>query len=256
MATQEPQQMSFGDVILYVVVIVLVAAFALSFYWGYGEITQNQLILLGLVVVLLVFKYFSKIEIPGLLKVSKDIEEVKNETKELRNSIHMLAVAQISSNNTININPLAGSINANAEEAKEINEEIPQVTENIPDDEITPIAQEIRTHIGQGKYVAAFAMLRNAIEVELRSFLLSHGEKGDKLYGLSRMSRVAEKYGLPSDLSKAIYVVGNSANDILHSAPYERTIPIEEAKQITDLGIKVLYELKRLKGETQREVQP
>jgi hypothetical protein len=219
-------------------------------------ITQNQLILLGLVVVLLVFKYFSKIEIPGLLKVSKDIEEVKNETKEIRNSIHMLAIAQISSNNTININPLAGSINANAEEAKEINEEIPQIAENNPDDEITPIAQEIRTHIGQGQYVAAFAMLRNAIEVELRNFLLAHGEKSARLYGLGRMSRIAEKYGLPSDLSKGIYVVGNSANNILHSAPYEKTIPLEEAEQITDLGIKVLYGLKRLKEENQHEAQP
>ena len=63
---------------IYAIIVVLAAVLILSFFPAYDiRIETSQLVLVLIIVVLLLFPYFKVIEIPGFLKLSKEIEEIK-----------------------------------------------------------------------------------------------------------------------------------------------------------------------------------
>ncbi len=197
-----------------------------------------------MILVLLLFRHFSKVEIPGLLTLTKKIEEVRDEARELRLSItQALAKAQATSSAVVNINQM---IHDNAEDAREIGAEITGSLEK--SERLQTEADRITRFVSEGEYVAAFAILRNSIETLLRDILQTKTGRETEHRSWVKMIGEIRKLGiLTPSVFDAIVVVRNTANTILHSPRYEKAISISEAATIADLGIKVISELNEIK---------
>lgn len=241
---------STNEILIYIAVCIALVVFAVASFPQFGiEITQNQIFLLVVVLVLLLFRHFGRIEILGFLRLSKVVEEVKKETREIRSSLQSLALSIASSRATAIVN-LGGVLDAAAEEAREIESEIPSIP-SLPDlsDQMRFDVMNITQYIERGHFIAAFATLRNRIETELRDILRFQGEEAPRATTFHLARRVGKLNIVESATIEAILVVNNTANTILHSAAYEQTIPMEKARYISELGIRALYELRRVRNE-------
>jgi hypothetical protein len=230
---------------IYIAISISLIVFVLGSFRDFGiEVTQDQILLLSLVLVLLLFRHFSVIEVPGFLKLSKKVEEIRKETAAIRDALFSMAISQSNSSAVVNFNQL---ISDTAREASEIGGEIPEIS-TPPDDQLRLNLQRIRRHVDNGEFIAAFATLRNSIETTLREILSVHGE--DRRYdSLGQLTRSAGKLGvLDPTIIEAISVVNYTANTVLHSAPYEKNISMDKIRQITELGIKTLSELQRVRN--------
>ena len=176
---------------------------------------------------------------------------MKKETKVIRDTIQLLAVSQSSASASIVNQIVNQGIKDSAVEAKEIGQEIPdRVPSQIWHDDSDFEMIQIQNDIIIGRYVSAFASIRNLLEALLRDILTQKGQNIGHISGM-QLERLALKSEIiNSDIIDAIKVVRNAANTIIHSAPWENNLPSSEVETIADLGMKTIYELRRIKNSS------
>ena len=232
---------TINDVLIYLTVIICLILFTLaSFPQLNFLINESQMIILVVIVILLLFRHFSKIEIPGLLALTKRVEEVRDEARELRLSLNqVLAKAQATSSAVVNINQM---VHDYAQDAKEIGTEIAEPLRR--SERLQTEADRIKRFVSDGEYVAAFAVLRKSIQVLLQEILrIKTGSETEYRSWLETVRTIRELGILKPSILDAIAIVRNTANTILHSGEYEKAISADEATAISDLGLRVISEL-------------
>lgn len=240
-----------NEIFIYIVVSVSLIIFILASFPQIGiVINQNQIFLLVIVLVFLIFKYFNVIEIPGFLKLSKEIEEVKNETKAIRDTIQTLAISQSSANSSI-INQIVNQVRDDAIEVKEAGQKLPDIAPaHISQDETEYELAQIEDDIAIGRYVSAFASIRNLIESLLREILRKKGEDIGRMSWIQLEKLASRSEILSPDIINSMRAVRSAANTIIHSAPWENALPSSEVETISDIGIKTIHELMRIRNES------
>lgn len=229
-----------NDFLIYAVAIAGILVFCLSSVPATGfAISTNGTILFVLVIVLLLFRYFSKIQIPGLLTLSKKIEEVRDEAKELRISLtQAMAKAQATSSSVINVGHF---VKDNAIDAQEITNEIPQTKKSV---EAQNESDKILKFVSQNDYAAAFLTIRNRIEVQLAQLVeIQTGEKSKFRNSYELLKELRGSSILSPPLIDAINLVRNTANTFVHMSPDQNRGSTAELSIIIDLAIRVISEL-------------
>ncbi len=111
---------TINDFLVYLAICIALAVFVLAALPILGiQITQNQILLLAVVLVLLIFRHFTKIEIPGFLKLSKEVEQVKKDNEAIRATLKSISSAQSNASASVQFNQI---IAEQAKEAKELRE--------------------------------------------------------------------------------------------------------------------------------------
>jgi hypothetical protein len=241
---------------IYGMVAVLATVLIFSFFPAYNvRIETSQLVLVLIIVVLLLFPYFKIIEIPGFLKLSKEIEEIKSETKEIRQAQMTLMQAftfsqSATASSEIHIHPVINQAVRDArEEAETFLSEPPSVNTADLSVSLNIIKSEtdrIKQHVNRREYIAAFALLRSHIESLLKDVL---GVGQTETRGFHQLLRdVKKRELLRPPLLESILSVRRFANTVLHMPPSaERELSPTEVDKIVDLGIRVIGELESIK---------
>lgn len=241
------------------IIVVLAVVLILSFFPAYNiRIETSQLVLVLIIVVLLLFPYFKVIEIPGFLKLSKEIEEIKSETKEIRQAqmtlMQAFTVSQsATASSAILINPVINQAVKDAgEEAETLLSELPSLSaEALSEYTLEIIMNEtdrIKHFVERREYIAAFALMRSHIESLLKDVL---GVGRTETRGFHQLLRDVKKRELLSPpLLESILSVRRFANIVLHMPPSaERDLSPTEVDKIVDLGIRAIGELESIKRE-------
>ncbi len=228
--------------LVYITAGIALAVFILAAFPSFGaEITQNMIFLLIAVLVLLVFRHFAKIEIPGFIKVSKEVEEVKKDTAEIKSSLQSIAVA--TANSSIK------QYFCFKEKLAEIGRDAEDVEKSLPKSTAqakSPLANDedkILNLIEQRNIVAAFAVLQDRLENKLRTILLRKGSYHPEASMSALISEAQNEKLIAKELVTALIVIKHGGSYLISSHPFEEVIPIDEAKKIANLGIKTLKEL-------------
>ena len=228
-----------NDVFVYAAVIIALIVFVLAASTSFGiQITGNEIILLTIVLVLLIFRHFTSIEIPGFIKLSKKVEEIKKENEEIKTTLKAIASAKAFATSSVNINWAE-----QAKEAKEVGSKLPAVK---PEQQVEVSRLDfalLENRLEDGQLIPVFAVIRNTLENMLTD-ILGKKSKLDDHMTLGQLSALALDHDIISrPLYDAITIIRNSADLIIRSNPNEYEISIEEAKSIFDLSRVTITEL-------------
>jgi hypothetical protein len=231
-----------NDFFIFFVAIIGLIVFWLSSMPTTGfTISTNGMLLFVLVIVLLLFRHFSKIQIPGLLTLTKKIEEVRDEAKELRLSLtQVLAKAQSSSSSVVNFG-LGHYVKDNASDAQEIIPEIPQAQLS---ERTSSESERILKYISQKDYAAAFFTVRNKIENQLARLVeIQTGEKPKYRSSIELLRQLRNSSMLDPPMLDAINFIRANSNAFIHMSSEQSKVSAEELDKIVDLAIRVISKL-------------
>lgn len=248
---EKQRSTAINEIFIYIAISISLVVFVLASFPQFGVgIAEHQILLLAVILILLLFRHFREIEITGFPKLSKEVEEVRKETRELRSALQSFAASHSTLSASVNIGEIVRSIDEATQEAAEIESEIPSIpNETAVYDPLRLDAMNIRRLIEEGQFIAAFATLKRRITTALREILWLRGEELASPSMFRLITRAQKLKILNNSVIEALMVMNKAANSILHSAPYEKTIPLEKARYISDLGTKTLYELHRVKKQ-------
>ncbi|MGA2522516.1 MAG: hypothetical protein ABSF65_00015 [Candidatus Bathyarchaeia archaeon] len=193
----------------------------------------------------MLFRHFSKVEIPGLLNLSKSIGEAKDEMKEFKVTIaKLLANAQANSSSVVNITNV---LKEPAEDAKEIE---PKLRTRKEQGKESTQSDKVLRFIEEKEYDAAYAILRKMIQTILLEILRIKDPEIDLRQSSwpYLIKEVRKMVILPPELIDALYLVRSTANTILNSSQCDANISHSEAATIANLGLKALSELEVTKN--------
>lgn len=236
-----------NEALIYAAVVVSLVVFVIASIPGSGmEVSQNMIWLLIVILVFLAFQYFNVIEIPGFLKLSRELKEVKEETREIRNSLQVLASSRSSAQAVVNVN---GIISEPAQEARELRNETPSISGPVPDEQMALYEEDVGFYIQRGQFVAAFANLRRLMESELRQILVLRNVDVGRA-SLGKMVRLASSQNLLEPaLVEALSLVKNVANTVVHSAPVEKELSMGQLRDVAEIGMRGVYMLQQKREE-------
>lgn len=262
MSSGQEMQKKINTFFIYGIIVILVIVFVLSFFPAYNiKIETSQLVIVLIVVVLLLFRYFNIIEIPGFLKLSKQIEEIKSETKEIRQAQMTLMQAftisqSATASSEVHIHPVIDQAVIDAEEeAETLLSEPPSISVDLTSFERNRIRSEetrIRQLVQNREYIPAFALLRNYIDSLLKDIL---GIGPDEIRNFHQLLRdVRKRELLTPQLLESMLSVRRFANMVIHMSPSaERELPIAKVDKIIDLGIRTIRELESIRRSHARD---
>lgn len=252
----EKKPQKINTFFIYGIVAILIIILIFSFFPAYNiRIETSQLVLVLVIVVLLLYRYFSVIEVPGFLKLSKEIKEIRNETNEIRQAQMTLMQAFTISQSTtasseVHIHPVINQAVKDAEEeAETLLSELSPISVDLSSferDRILNEANRIRQHIQNREYIPAFALLRSNIDSLLKDVL---GIGQDETRNFHQLLRdVKKRELLTPQLLEGILSVRRFANMVIHMSPStERELLPAKVETIADLGIRVIDELETIK---------
>jgi hypothetical protein len=254
--SSEKQTHDISSFLVYAVILLLSVLLTLSFFPQFSlKIETPQLILASIIVALLLFRYFNVIEIPGFLKLNKQIQEVKEEAKEIRqiqmNLAQTFALSQNMSNK-VYVNPVInGIIKDEGEEAENLLSQ-PSPTSaadmNISFEIVKNETDRILEHANRHEYSAAFLDIRRCIESLFKDIL---GTRGSEPLGILQQLREAQKREIigPS-LYESMNTVRRVANIFIHMPiSTEADVNFDEVSKTIQLGIRVIAELQSIKRQ-------
>lgn len=252
--TQDETNKKTNVLFIYGLICFLAIILIVSFIPSFGVVIgTSQLVIIAIIVVLLLFRYFDIIEIPGFLKLSKEIKELKNETKEIKqNQMNMMQTIAVRQNARATSIQIIGAATREAkQEAEALLPELPAV--NFLTTPTTPsvqnMANTIMEHVQRRNYSAAFLDLRRIMDSLVRDIT---GIQDSKVKFFDVL-RTAQKDGLiNSSLADSINSVRKFGNIAIHMTPaQERRIQVEEVQEIVDLGLRVVNELEKIRTQHQ-----
>jgi len=251
--TQDETNKKTNTLFIYGLICFLAIILIVSFIPSFGVVIgTSQLVIIAIIVVLLLFRYFDIIEIPGFLKLSKEIEELKNEAKEIKqNQMNMLQAFAVTQNAraTSSIQIIGAATREAKQEAEALLPELPAV--NFLTTPTTPSVQNmvntISEYVQRRNYSAAFLDLRRIIDSQVREIT---GIQDSKVR-FFEILRKAQKDGLiNSSLADSINSVRRFGNIAIHMTPaQERRIQVEEVEEIVDLGLRTVNELEKIRKQ-------
>jgi hypothetical protein len=238
-----------NDLLLYSAVVIALVVFVLSsFPTSTIQITQNQILLLVIVLVLLIFRHFTKIEIPGFLRLSKEVENIKKENEEIKVKLSSISISQAASNAKASFQ-FNQYFAEQAKEAKEVGSMFPSTPleqqAEVPSQDFSSLEKQLE----RGQLVPVFAVIRNTLEGLLTNILQAHGDRKEYRSLGQLASAALNSQIIDPRIYDAINIIRNSSNLIIHSHENESAISIIEAKSIFDLAKKTVLELKKIEVE-------
>lgn len=244
---------------IYGVIGILVGILIFSLFPVFNiRIENSHLILVLLVIVLLLFRYFDVIEVPGFLKLSKEIKEIRSETKEIKQAqMSLMQAFTISQSATasshVHIHPVINQAVKDAEEeAETLLSELPPISVDLTSLEGARMQSEaarIRQYVRNEEYIPAFALLRSYIDSLLKGIL---GMGQDETRSFHQLLRDAKKRELLTpQLLESMLSVRRFANMVIHMSPSaERELSPAKVDKIVDLGIRTINELESISSAT------
>jgi len=227
-----------NEFLIYFVLIALLCLLFLSLLPGYGiEINNAHLLLICIIVGLLLFPYFRAIRIPGLLELTKEIKEVKEEQKELRSTVLLMQ----SISNAVNVNQVfyRDRIKEDAEVADRV---LLKVKPKMNETELLEVEPEIKrseTFLRQGLFSASLANLRYSIENILKKVIeMKSGEKMDQA-SVQELAREAFDLKIINyDIFEAIRLIDSACDKLPHMS--DEVAPKDAVMRLVEVGSAVL----------------
>jgi len=191
------------------------------------------------------------------LKLSKEIEHIRNETKEIKQAqMNLMQAFTISQSATasshIHLHPAVNeAMKDAAEEAETLLGELPSV---VPTPSLSARARaiiesetdRIRQYAQRREYIAAFALMRSHIENLVKDILDAGPNETRNFHKLFREAKKRELIRPP--LVQSILSVRRYANLVIHMPlSDERKMSPAEVDKIVDLGIRTIEELETIK---------
>jgi len=253
----EKQRQQINTYFIYGVIALLSMILTLSLFKTLPiQLETSHLIIILVIAVLLLFRYFDAVEIPGLLKFRKEIEEIKTETKEIRQGqMTLMQALSISQSATaashVYIHPIIqGATTEAAQEATTLLEEPPSVGNAALNTSLEAIRNEtdqIQLHVQRGEFYAAFVLMRKRIDSLLRDIL---GAGPGDIRSFHELIRDARKIELISpSLLESLSSVRRFANIVIHMpTTEERHLSMDDVEKIVNLGIRTMGELEAIKA--------
>jgi len=160
------------EVLTTVFMFLLMMIFFASFFINLN-IDTNRLLLLSIIIVILLSYRFKEIQIPGLLKLSKAVESVKEETKAVKEETKELrqALVQVIGVSSSSIAKSNTNIEiSNVLKSTPSSEDVTRLRRRIPEERRVETTDEqvIRNSFLRGDYLASVSLLWNFIYDELR----------------------------------------------------------------------------------------
>lgn len=255
--TQKEENGKVNTLFIYGLIVLLSTILVISFVPSFGiAVSNSQLVIILIIVVLVLFRYFDIIEIPGFLKLSKEIKELKDETKEIKqNQVNMMQTFAMTQNvRAMSSVQIINAVTREARlEAENLLPELPAVNfVTTPVTSVQNTANTILEHVRHRHYSAAFLDLRRCMDGLVKDIT---GVQEPKVT-VFELLRKAEKSGLiSSSLAESINTVRKYANIAIHMAPaQERRIEEGQVEDIVDLGLRVISELEKIKTSAKVKV--
>lgn len=253
---EEENRKKINPFFIYGLVIFLMILLGLSFVPNFQiAINNNQLVLIGIIVVLLLFGYFDIIEIPGFLKMSKDIKELRSEAQEIRtNQMNIMSAIAVNQNATATAN---NSVNIFNQAARDAGQEAQSLLQDLPSMPIADLpssftitrsaSEHILAHAERREYSSAFLDLRRYTD-DLLNDIFGRERFKNNIYELLRYAKKSgELYNSLVESISSVRKFGNVAIHILPSEEYK--LYPQEVNEILDLGLRTIEELERIKNK-------
>jgi hypothetical protein len=243
-----------NDLLVYLAICIALVVFILASFPSFGiQITQSQILLMIIILVLLIFRHFTRIEIPGFLKLSKEVDQIKKENEEIKSTLNSIATSQSNASANVNINQFMAE---QAKEAKEIEKRLPTVV--APQQQVETSRLDLvslEEQLDGGQLIAVFAVIRNTIETMLSDIIRTKGKQVEHPSLGQLASTALQLEVIDQSIYDAINIIRNSANLIMHSHPNETAISIKEARSIFDLATKTIAELQKIYEQNTRTLE-
>jgi hypothetical protein len=238
----------FSSALIYVIAIVLTIVLVASFLPNFGlKIEVTQLVLATFIVILLLFKYFDILEIPGFLKLSKKIEHIESELITIRQnqiSIQQNAISQkTTASNQVFVSPIVNQVINDAEKDAELFLSN-SLIEGVSADEIKTDTYSIETFAKNGEYSDAFSEIRKQMLKNLDIIIGNDSQTK----GLRGKLTAAFQRGLISEpLFQSLLSVRRVVNVMIGINPHEMTyLNTKEVNKVIELAIESIKRLETI----------
>lgn len=200
--------------------------------------------------------FFKKIKIGKILELEREVEQTKNEVKQLRESVQQNFSLMASSINTISNFSNQVTVNLPGTSAvEEDKRKLEKETENKTPQEIAEIKSELT--LEDEDTIMALARTRIRIEHLLRSILGKRtrvekfGDRPVKLMGLPQLFKLfAEEFPQHSELGGSVSYV----NKVCSAAIHAQRLPQGSAEEALEMGARIISVLDKVLKDAEQSV--
>jgi hypothetical protein len=247
------------SILIYSFVALFTILLIISFVQNNFTLETTQIVLIAVITILLLFRYFDVVEIPGFIQLSRRISEIKEETKEIKQNQMYLMQNMISQNasasNQVLINPIIKSVIRDAGEDAEIFlSRPPTVGEkdlSISSKDKNDAQKVINDNVQKGDYIQAFLEIRQYTACLLKNILRI--DKNTQ-WSLGQLLKEAHTLNLIDwQLLESLATVRRVANIVIRINPNEqKDLLPSEVNKVIDLALRCIDELNRIKEKTNK----